>query len=139
MKSITITTDGACHPNPGRGGWAAILRYGTSVKEICGAEPKTTNNRMEFQAILAALASVKEPCKILLRSDSKTALAWCRPDAFKKEKHRAKHPNVWPMVQQYRELAQPHEISFEWVRGHAGDPDNERCDELAEDQSRRPF
>ncbi len=139
MKHITITTDGACHPNPGNGGWAAVLRYGEAVKEISGGERNATNNRMEFRAIIEAFRLLREPCLVLLRSDSKTALAWARPDSFKKEAHRKKHPYIWPMVQEFRAMAEKHSVSLEWVRGHNGDPDNERCDHLAEDQSRRPF
>lgn len=139
MKQITITTDGGCSPNPGRGGWAAVLRYGTSRKEISGGDPRTTNNRMEIRAVIEALRVLKEPCRILLRTDSRIAISWCSPRSFKSAKRRAKLPEAYAMVLEYRALASRHNITFEWVRGHDGDPDNERADLLANDQSRRPF
>lgn len=138
-KHVTITTDGACQPNPGAGGWAAILRYGTSVREISGAEANTTNNRMELRAIVEALRALKEPCRVTLRTDSRNAMAWCNPHSFKKAKQRAKLPEAYALVLEYRGLAARHHIHFEWVRGHNGDPDNERADLLAADQRRRPF
>ena len=91
MKQITITADGACSPNPGKGGWAAILRYGEARKEISGSEENTTNNRMELRAIIEAFRLLREPCRVLLRTDSKTALAWIHPGSFAKPKLRAKN------------------------------------------------
>lgn len=89
--------------------------------------------------MIEAIRLLREPVTVILRSDSKTALAWAKLDSFKKQNARLKNPVVWLMVQEYRALALKHTILFEWVRGHNGDTDNERCDHLAEDQSRRPF
>lgn len=138
-KRVTITTDGACNPNPGRGGWAAILRYGTTRKEISGAEENCTNNRAELRAVVEALRALKEPCEILIRTDSRNTMHWCAPKGFRKAKARDRYPEAYAMVLEYRALASRHNITFEWVRGHDGDPDNERADLLANDQSRRPF
>lgn len=139
MKQVTITTDGGCWPNPGRGGWAAVLRFGSACKEICGRELETTNNRMELRAIIEGLRALREPCAVLIRTDSRNAMNWCAPKAFAKEKQRNKQPVAYEMVLEFRALAAQHEIRFEWVRGHTGDPDNERCDKLAADQIAQPF
>jgi ribonuclease HI len=139
LKQVTITTDGACQPNPGRGGWAAILRYGSAVREISGGSLFTTNNRMELTAIVEALRLLKEPCQVQMRTDSKNAIAWCSARAFRSEKKRRKLREAFALVQLYRQLAERHEVTFLWVRGHNGDVDNERADHLAQDMCRRPF
>jgi ribonuclease HI len=139
MKTVTITTDGACHPNPGFGGWAAVLRFGTAMRELSGAEANTTNNRMELRAVVEAMSVLKEPCRVVVRTDSKNTIAWCRPKAFAKAKKRERLPEAFALVEKYRAAAARHDVTFEWVRGHAGDPDNERCDLLANDARRRPF
>lgn len=139
MKHVTITTDGGCEPNPGRGGWAAILRFGSAVRELSGTEQNTTNNRMELRAVIEALRALKEPCAVVIRTDSKNTIAWCRHGSFAKAKARSKLPEAYAMVLEYRAVASRHSVTFEWVRGHAGDPDNERADVLAADQIRRPF
>lgn len=139
LKQIQLTTDGACCPNPGRGGWAAIIRYKSSYKELTGSSPKSTNNRMELTAIMEGLRALKEPCRVMVRTDSRTCLAWCDPLSFKKVRARQKHPIVFAMVEELRRISARHEVTYIWLKGHAGDPDNERCDELAEDACRRPF
>lgn len=139
LKQVTLTTDGACVPNPGHGGWAAILRFGVASRELSGAAPNTTNNRMEMRAIIEGLRALKEPCSVLVRSDSATALAWCKPTAFKSPQKRVKHSLIWHLVLEFRTVASPHTLTFQWVRGHDGDPDNERCDTLAQDIASRPF
>ncbi len=139
MKQVTITTDGACNPNPGPGGWAAILRFGSVCRELSGCEPNTTNNRMELLAVVEGLRALKEPCLVTVRTDSKNTMHWCAPNGFRSPKKRAKFPEAFALVQAFRELSQRHTVTFEWVRGHAGDPDNERADLLATDQIRRPF
>ncbi len=143
MKQITLTTDGACQPNPGQGGWAAILRFGSAVREITGSAPHTTNNVMELAAIVAGLRALKEPCAVTIRTDSRIAIAWCKAGTLAKirrsEKRSAKLAHVIELIADYHAISTPHRIAFEWVRGHNGDPDNERCDALAQDICRRPF
>jgi ribonuclease HI len=137
LPTVTLTADGACFPNPGPGAWACVLRFGTAYRELSGrSSTTTTNNQMELKAILEGLRALKRPCRVTVRSDSKIALAWCGPSSFDpKSQKRKKYPEVWAMVQEYRQLATPHTINCEWVRGHAGDPDNERCDHLATTQA----
>src|SRR5690348_4192338 len=105
MKAVTITTDGACQPNPGRGGWAAILRFGSAIREIAGSDPRTTNNRMELRAIIEGVRALKEPCAVTLRTDSRTCLSWCAANSFQTAKSRAKNPLVWPMVEEFRAIS----------------------------------
>lgn len=136
MKRVTITTDGACDPNPGPGGWAAILRCGGKAREIVGNDPQTTNNRMETRAIIEGLRALKEPCEVLIRTDSKIAMSWCHGSQFTKEKPRREKPEAYALHLAYVEVAKKHTITFEWVKGHAGDPDNERADILAESACR---
>jgi ribonuclease HI len=138
MKQVTITTDGACDPNPGPGGWAAILRSGEKVREIYGSEAQTTNNRMETRAIIEGLRALTQPCEVLIRTDSKIATSWCRGGQFTKEKHRLEKPEAYALHLAYGEAAKRHVVTFEWVKGHAGDPDNERADLLAERACRTP-
>ena len=125
-KQVTITTDGACIPNPGNGGWAAVLRYGNSVREICGAEPETTNNRMELRAILESLRCLKEPCRVILRTDSSQSIGLLNHTGIKVHKR-----SNQDLVQAIISAMQPHEIQAVWIKGHIGDPDNERADFLA--------
>ncbi len=137
MKHVDIYTDGACRGNPGRGGWGAILVYNGREKEISGGEPMTTNNRMELTGAIEALACLKEPCEITFTSDSKYvidgitkgwALDWKSRGWKKKDKSPALNPDLW---QKLLELLEPHQITWVWVKGHAGHPYNERCDTLA--------
>lgn len=143
MKQVTIYTDGSCLGNPGPGGWAAVLRYGTHEKELVGAEPLTTNNRMELQAAVEALKVLKTPCEVELHSDSSYMV-----DAFKKrwvdrwqangwrtaQKEPVKNPDLWALLV---DLAEKHTVTFCYVRGHAGHPENERCDRLAREAAAR--
>lgn len=126
MKAVTITTDGACVPNPGKGAWAAILRCGQAVKEIAGFEMQTTNNRMELLAVAQALEALKSPCNVLVRSDSMIVVNLLNGYG-KKASKRANQD----LVQRVIKAMQPHQIRSVWVKGHNGDPDNERCDQLA--------
>jgi len=136
LKTITIFTDGGCLGNPGPGGWAAILRYGTSEREISGGEPATTNNRMELRAAIAALATLKEACEVTVHTDSQylrqgiTAWihAWRAKGWTTAGRKPVKNADLW------RELdaqAQRHRVTWKWLKGHAGHPENERCDTLA--------
>ena len=139
MKQITITTDGACNPNPGRGGWAAVLRYRGAARAVSGHAPDTTNNLMELAAIVEALRCLKEPCDVTIRTDSRTAIGWCGPTSFTKLRQRRLYPRALALAEEYRRIASAHTVTFLWIKGHAGDADNELADYLAESECRRPF
>lgn len=137
MKKIEIFTDGACSGNPGVGGWGAILRFGEYQKELSGGEKNTTNNRMELTAVIEALKALKEPCEVVITTDSKyvsdaVTLGWAenwRKNGWKKaDKKPALNTDLW---EQLLELLSQHKVTFNWVKGHAGHPENERCDQLA--------
>lgn len=141
MKRIEIFTDGACLGNPGAGGWAAILRYKDTEKELSGGEKETTNNRMELTAVIMALEALKESCNITLYTDSRYVMdgiekwiyAW-KKSGWKTSNKKAPVKNV-ELWQKLDELRQKHEIRFVWVKGHAGHVENERCDELARNKA----
>ena len=137
MKQVQIYTDGACSGNPGPGGWGAILRYGGREKEISGGEAMTTNNRMELTAVIAALEALKEPCAVDLWSDSKYvidaleqgwAVKWRQNGWKKPDKKPALNPDLWERL---LTLVSEHELSYHWVKGHAENEFNNRCDALA--------
>lgn len=139
MKSVEAFTDGACSGNPGPGGWGAILRFNGVEKELSGGEAKTTNNRMELTAVIEALSALKEPCKVKLTTDSKYvvdavvkgwAKSWQNNGWRKADKKPALNVDLWEKLLQ---LLERHEVTFCWVKGHAGHPENERCDRLAVD------
>ncbi len=137
MKSVEMFTDGACSGNPGPGGWGAILRYNGKEGEFCGGEKLTTNNRMELTAVIKGLSALKEPCKVRLVTDSKYvadgitkgwAESWRKNNWRKADKKPALNPDLW---EQLLDLLKIHDVTIEWVKGHAGHPENERCDSLA--------
>ncbi len=137
MKKVDIFTDGACSGNPGPGGWGAILRYNTVEKEISGGEANTTNNRMEITAVIEALAMLKEPCQVTLYSDSQYvcnalekgwAKKWKANNWMRNKKEPALNPDLWERLLQLYNI---HKVKIIWVKGHAGHPENERCDRLA--------
>ncbi len=136
MKAVTLVTDGSCLGNPGPGGWAAILRFGNSEKELWGSEPQTTNNRMEMTAVIEGLSSLQEPCRILVEIDSeyvkngitKWMDAWKRRGWRTASKQPVKNKDLW---QKLDEAVSRHQVRWEWVKGHAWHADNNRCDELA--------
>ena len=137
MRHVDIYTDGACRGNPGAGGWGAILVYNGIEKERSGGEASTTNNRMELSAAIAALSALKEPCDVTLTSDSKYmidgitkgwAKSWKSKGWRKADKSPALNPDLWDEL---LNLIDKHNVTFIWVRGHAGHPYNERCDKLA--------
>ena len=137
MKEVTIYTDGACSGNPGPGGWGAVLCYKGTEKELSGGEAMTTNNRMELTAAVSALKALKEPCRVYLYSDSKYlvdslmkgwVIAWEKRGWVKADKKPALNADLW---QELLRLDKVHEITYHWVKGHAGDDYNNRCDELA--------
>ncbi|MBQ6570323.1 MAG: ribonuclease HI [Clostridia bacterium] len=139
-KHVDIFTDGACSGNPGPGGWGAILRYGQHEKELSGGEADTTNNRMELTAVISALSCLKESCSVTLCTDSKYvaeaitkgwAESW-RANGWKKaDKKPALNSDLWDEL---LGLLDKHEVEIVWVKGHAGHPENERCDKLATSQ-----
>ena len=142
MKTVEIFTDGACSGNPGPGGWGAILRYKGVEKELSGGEPETTNNRMELTAVISALSALKEPCDVQLYSDSKYiidavtkgwAKSWKAKGWIKGDKKPALNSDLWDTL---LSLLNKHTVEFIWVKGHAGHPENERCDTLAVEQSK---
>ena len=137
MKTVTVYTDGACSGNPGPGGWCAILEYAGTEKELAGGENPTTNNRMELTAVLMALRALKEPCAVELYSDSKYVVdalqkgwvwGWKKKGWIKSDKKPALNVDLWEQV--LPEIAR-HEMHYHWVRGHAENEKNNRCDELA--------
>jgi ribonuclease HI len=136
MKRVDIHTDGACLGNPGPGGWAALLRYGAHEREIVGAEPDTTNNRMELMAAISALESLTEGCAIDLHTDSQYVRQgitewmpnWIRRNWKTAGGDPVKNRDLWERL---HAATVRHRVSWHWVKGHNGDPDNERVDALA--------
>ena len=136
MKKVCIYTDGACSGNPGPGGWAAILRYNGHEKELSGGEAVTTNNRMELTAVISALEALREPCEVELWTDSQYIarainegwLAGWKRRVWKRKEGELKNPELW---QRLDALLNTHSVSFNWVKGHDGQEQNERCDALA--------
>ena len=141
-EPIVIHTDGACEGNPGPGGWAAVLRSGTTVREIGGGVPATTNNRMELQAAIESLRLLRRPATVDLYTDSTYVRSgitewlpgWKARNWRTAGKKPVKNVELW---RELDELTAGHSIRWHWVRGHAGNPDNERCDALANEQIRR--
>lgn len=136
MKQVQIYTDGACRGNPGRGGWAAILVYGQHEKTTSGGERETTNNRMELSAAIYGLRALREKCAVTLYSDSRYLVdainqgwldSW-QKNGWRRGKEELKNKDLWQEL--YRLLGEQ-EVTFEWVKGHDGNPYNERCDKIA--------
>lgn len=143
MKEVTIYTDGACSGNPGAGGWGTILVYKGKEKELSGGEAETTNNRMELTAVIEGLKALKEPCRVKIVTDSQYvsngislgwAESWRQNGWRKKDKKPALNPELWDVL--LNEIAK-HEVTIEWVRGHDGHPENERCDKMAVAESQK--
>lgn len=136
LTRVDIYTDGACRGNPGPGGWGAVLRAGGREREILGAEPATTNNRMELTAAIEALRALKRPCRVRLHTDSEYLRkgitewinGWKRRGWKTAGRKAVKNQELWRMLD---DEAARHEIEWIWVKGHAGHPENERADELA--------
>ena len=134
---VTIYTDGACSGNPGPGGWGTILSARGVKKELSGGERSTTNNRMELTAVIRGLQALKRPCKVTVVTDSKyvadaVTLGWAKKwkaqGWMRNKKEKALNPDLW---EELLTLLSVHEVTFSWVKGHAGHPENERCDKLA--------
>ena len=136
-KQVQLYTDGACSGNPGPGGWGVILKYKGVEKELSGGEAQTTNNRMELTAVISGLEALKEPCQVELYSDSKYIIdaiqqrwvyKWAANNWMRNKKEPALNPDLW---QRLLGQLDRHQVTFHWVKGHAGHPENERCDALA--------
>ncbi len=143
MKQVEIYTDGACSGNPGPGGWGAILRYGGHEKKISGGSPDTTNNRMELSGVIEALKCLKEPCEAVLTSDSRYvcdainkgwAEKWQKNGWRKSDKKPSLNSDLW---QALLDLLKVHRVTFRWIKGHAGFPENECCDRMAVAESQK--
>ena len=137
MKKVEIFTDGACSGNPGPGGWGAILKYGDYERQMSGGSRDTTNNRMELTAVISALSALKEPCEVILTTDSKYVcdsinLGWARSWKSNGWRKKDKKPALnADLFEQLLCLSDKHSVRFVWVKGHNGHPENERCDRLA--------
>ena len=142
MKSVTIYTDGACSGNPGPGGWGAILRYGDKKKEMSGGAAETTNNRMELTGVIEALSALKEPCHVSLYTDSQYIAnaineGWLKSwiaHNWKRKTGPVKNADLWKRIV---ELFEKHQVEIHWVKGHAENEYNNRCDQLAVAESRK--
>ncbi len=142
MKQVTLITDGACSGNPGPGGWAAILRYGPHERVLSGGEAETTNNRMELMAVIEGLKRLKEPCRVHVVTDSRYVLdgwnqwlpRWQANRWKTSDRKPVKNQDLW---QALVNAAAPHQLDWEWVRGHQGHADNERADQLAREALER--
>ena len=139
VKQVRIYTDGACLGNPGPGGYGVVLLYGPLRKELSGGFRLTTNNRMELMAAIVSLQSLKSPCEASLFTDSQYvvnamskgwARRWRQQSWMRNKKEKAVNPDLWELL---LNLCERHRVTFFWVRGHAGDPENERCDELSKE------
>ena len=136
MKTVIIYTDGACRGNPGPGGWGVLIEYGESSKQLYGGDNSTTNNKMELTAAIMALKEIKEPCEIILYTDSKYVLQgieewihnWKKRGWRGANKKPVKNIDLWKELD---ELRDEHNIKWNWVKGHSGDPGNETADMLA--------
>ena len=136
MKKVTVYTDGACSGNPGPGGWGAIMIYGAVEKELTGGDDATTNNRMELISVISALEALREPCEVELYTDSQYVsnavnhgwLESWRRLGWKRKRGEVKNPDLW---QKLVPLLEKHSVTLIWVKGHADNEYNNRCDELA--------
>ena len=141
-KQVEVHTDGACRGNPGPGGWAALLRWRGIERELVGGEADTTNNRMELMAAISALEALREPCEVVLSTDSQYVrqgiLEWLRNWIRRGWKTAGGDPvknrDLWERLQQ---AASQHQVEWRWVKGHSGDPDNERVDQLARTEAEK--
>ena len=139
-KQVYIFSDGACSGNPGPGGYGVILRCEGKEKELSGGEHQTTNNRMELMGVITGLEALKYPCKVTIQTDSKYvvdsiekgwAKSWKKNGWIKSDKKPALNSDLWDRLLKLLDI---HEVTFTWIKGHAGHPENERCDRLAVEQ-----
>lgn len=138
MKKVDIYTDGACKGNPGPGGWGVLLRNGGHEREMAGSDPETTNNRMEMTAVIEGLNALKHPCDVTVHTDSRYVVdgmtqwiaGWIRKGWINSGKKPVANADLWRAL---LEATERHQVRWQWVRGHAGHPENERADRLASD------
>lgn len=139
---VEMFTDGACSGNPGAGGWCCILRYGAYEKMLSAGSPETTNNRMELTAVIEGLKALNRPCEVVIQTDSKYVCdavtkgwlaAWQRSHWVKSDKKPVLNRELWEKL---IEVMRPHSVTFRWIKGHNGHPENERCDAEAVRQTR---
>jgi len=137
MRKVRIYTDGACSGNPGPGGFGVVMYYGEHKKEISGSEPQTTNNRMEIMGVIVGLEALNQPCEVALYSDSRYVVdaieknwvtRWQQNNWMRNKKEAALNVDLWERL---LPLLSMHKVTFHWIKGHAGHPENERCDRLA--------
>ena len=136
MKIVTLFSDGSCLDNPGPGGWGVLLRYGRHEKELCGGEADTTNNRMELTAVIRGLEALNRPCQVTIHTDSQYVKngmeswihGWKKNGWKTAAKKPVKNDDLWKELDS---LVQQHDVRWTWVKGHAGHPENEKADELA--------
>jgi ribonuclease HI len=136
MDHVEIFTDGACSGNPGPGGWGAVMRFNQQEKDLSGGEKDTTNNRMEMMAVIAALEALKRPCQVTITTDSQYVMkgmtewlpGWKARNWRTASKQPVKNADLW---QRMEKAAAMHQLTWQWVRGHSGHPENERADQLA--------
>ena len=141
LTKVEIATDGACKGNPGPGGWGALIRAGGTEKELSGGEALTTNNRMELMAAIEGLNALKRPCHVMLSTDSRYVMdgltkwikGWQKNGWKTAARQPVKNADLW---QALLDAAKPHRVEWTWVKGHAGNPMNERCDKLAVQSAR---
>ncbi len=140
IKTVEMFSDGACSGNPGPGGYGVILRFAGREKELSGGEAMTTNNRMELLGVIEGLSALKEPCRVVLTTDSRYVVdsvtkgwvyGWKKKGWIKSDKKPALNVDLWERL---LPLLEKHDVTFNWVKGHAGHPENERCDRLAVEQ-----
>lgn len=142
MKQVEIFTDGACKGNPGPGGWGVLLRRGQHEKELSGGEADTTNNRMEMTAVIRGLTALIEPCQVTIYTDSRYVIdgmtkwihGWQKRGWINASKKPVRNADLW---HELIEAVTAHDITWEWVRGHSGHPENERVDRIASDAAER--
>lgn len=140
MQIVQLFTDGACLGNPGPGGWCCIMRMGPHERVLRGGEPQTTNNRMEILAVLEGLRALNKSCRLEIYSDSQYVLkgidewlpGWIRKGWINSQKKPVANVDLWKEM--HTEL-EPHQVSVHWVKGHAGHPENERCDKIAKEEA----
>lgn len=141
-NKVFVFSDGACSGNPGPGGYGVILRYNRREKELSGGEAHTTNNRMELMGVITGLEALKHPCDVVIQTDSRYVIdgiekgwakSWKKRGWVKSDKKPAANSDLWERLLQLLEI---HQVEFCWIKGHAGHPENERCDRLAVQRSR---
>jgi ribonuclease HI len=143
LKTVYLFSDGACSGNPGPGGYGVLLRYGDKEITLSGGEPNTTNNRMELTGVIMGLKALKFPCRVVIQTDSRYvvdgmekgwAKSWRSNNWIKSDKKPALNSDLW---EELLHLSEIHELSFHWIKGHAGHPENEQCDKLAVSEAQK--